>query len=153
MYGLCRYTFLLAARLFVSVEDPERIRKLEERFEILSSGIFAVPIDMPGTPFNRAIKASSFLRKVLVEIIKDRKVELAEGKASATQDILSHMLLTVDDDGQYMKELDIADKILGLLIGGQETASAACTFIIKYLAELPHVYEKVYNGIFSFFSN
>ncbi|PON63314.1 Cytochrome P [Parasponia andersonii] len=140
-----RYTFLLAAKLFVSVEDPERIRKLEDRFEILSSGIISMPIDLPGTPFNRAVKASSFIRKVLVEIIKQRKVDLAEGNASATQDILSHMLLNVDDDGQYMKELDIANKILGLLIGGQETASAACTFIVKYLAELPHVYEKVYN--------
>jgi cytochrome P450 len=45
-----------------------------------------------------------------------------------------------------MNELDIADKIIGLLIGGHDTASAACTFIVKYLAELPHIYEEVYKG-------
>jgi cytochrome P450 family 26 subfamily A len=103
-----------------------------------------MPIDLPGTPFNRAIKASGFIRKELLKIIKQRKIDLAEGKASPTQDILSHMLLTCTDDGVYMNELDIADKILGLLIGGHDTASATCTFIVKYLAELPHIYEGVY---------
>ncbi|XP_028064418.1 beta-amyrin 28-monooxygenase-like isoform X2 [Camellia sinensis] len=53
------------------------------------------------------------------------------------------MLLTPDEDGKYMQEMDIADKILGLLVGGHDTASATVTFIIKYLAELPHVYDLV----------
>ena len=110
-----------------------------------------MPIDLPGTPFNRAIKASNFIRKELLLIIKQRKIDLAEGKASPTQDILSHMLLTCDESGTYMNELDIADKILGLLIGGHDTASASCTFIVKYLAELPHIYDGVYKGKYHFF--
>jgi cytochrome P450 family 26 subfamily A len=56
------------------------------------------------------------------------------------------MLTTADDNGQCMKEIDIADKILGLLVGGHDTASAAITFIVKYLAELPHVYNKLLEG-------
>ncbi|KAI4353000.1 hypothetical protein L6164_007199 [Bauhinia variegata] len=139
-----RYTFWLACRLFLSVEDPNHIAKFADPFHLLASGIISIPIDLPGTPFNRAIKASNFIRNELMGIIRQRKVDLAEGKASPTQDILSHMLLTCDEDGQYMKEMDIADKILGLLIGGHDTASAACTFIVKYLAELPHVYQRVY---------
>ncbi|KAK4343326.1 hypothetical protein RND71_036420 [Anisodus tanguticus] len=101
-------------------------------------------LSLPGTPFNRAIKASNFIRKELVLIIKQRKIDLAEGKASPTQDILSHMLLTSDANGNFMNDLDIADKILGLLIGGHDTASSACTFIVKYLAEIPDIYEGVY---------
>ncbi|GMI74234.1 cytochrome P450, family 716, subfamily A, polypeptide 1 [Hibiscus trionum] len=139
-----RYTFLLACRLFLSIEDHGHVAKFEAPFHLLASGIISLPIDLPGTPFNRAIKASNFIRKELLKIIKQRKVDLAEGKASPTQDILSHMLLTSDESGQFMTEMDIADKILGLLIGGHDTASAACTFIVKYLAELPHIYELVY---------
>lgn len=131
----------------MSLDDPKEIRKFEEPFQLLASGIISMPIDFPGTPFHRAIKASNFIRKELLKIIKQRKLDLAEGKASPTQDILSHMLLTCTDDGQYMNELDIADKILGLLIGGHDTASAACTFIVKYLAELPHIYDAVYQGM------
>ncbi|XVE78712.1 hypothetical protein DITRI_Ditri14bG0000500 [Diplodiscus trichospermus] len=140
-----RYTFWLASRLFLSIEDPEQVEKFEAPFHLLASGIISLPVDLPGTPFNRAIKASNFIRKELLKIIKQRKGDLAEGKASPTQDILSHMLLTSNENGQFMNEMDIADKILGLLIGGHDTASAACTFIVKYLAELPHMYEKVYN--------
>lgn len=141
-----RYTFLLACRLFMSIEDVNHVAKFENPFHLLASGIISVPIDLPGTPFNKAIKAANAIRKELLKIIRQRKVDLAEGKASPTQDILSHMLLTCDEKGQFMNELDIADKILGLLIGGHDTASAACTFIVKYLAELPHIYDRVYQG-------
>nr|POE97214.1 beta-amyrin 28-oxidase [Quercus suber] len=96
-----------------------------------------------GTAFNRAIKASNLIRKELKAIIKQRKIDLAENKASPTQDILSHMLLTSDENGLYMNEMDIADKIIGLLIGGHDTASAAITFVVKYLAEFPDIYNEV----------
>ncbi|CAK9180955.1 unnamed protein product [Ilex paraguariensis] len=139
-----RYTFWLAARLFISVEDPNHVAKFADPFNFLVSGIMSIPIDLPGTPFNRAIKASNFIRKELFAIIKQRKIDLREGKASPTQDILSHMLLTSNEAGKFMNELDIADKILGLLIGGHDTASSACTFVVKYLAELPEIYEGVY---------
>ena len=141
-----RYTFLLACRLFMSLEDVNHVAKFADPFHHLASGIYSLPIDLPGTPFNKAIKAANFIRKELLGIISQRKVDLAEGNASPTQDILSHMLLTCNEDGQYMNELDIADKILGLLIGGHDTASATCTFIVKYLAEFPHIYHRVYQG-------
>ncbi|XP_052184078.1 beta-amyrin 28-monooxygenase-like [Diospyros lotus] len=140
-----RYTFWLACRLFVSVDDPDHVAKFADPFKLLIPGILSVPIDLPGTPLNKAVKASNFIRKELAAIIRQRKVDLAEGKASPTQDILSHMLLTSGPNGKFLNELDVADKILGLLIGGHDTASSACASIVKYLAELPDVYEGVYN--------
>lgn len=143
-----RYTFWLACRLFVSVEDPNHVAKLADPFGVLAAGLLSVPIDLPGTPFYRAIKASNFIRTELISIIKQRKLDLAEGKASPTQDILSHMLLTSDENGKFMHEHDVADKILGLLVGGHDTASSACASIVKYLAQLPDVYQRVYQGTY-----
>jgi cytochrome P450 len=140
------YTFWLACRLFLSIEDPKHVEKFADPFNALASGIISIPIDLPGTPFNRAIKASNLIREELRSIIKQRKIDLAENKASPTQDILSYMLLFTDDNGQFMNEMDIADKILGLLIGGHDTASAAITFVVKYLAELPEIYNEVLKG-------
>ncbi|KAL7175566.1 hypothetical protein ACSBR2_029212 [Camellia fascicularis] len=140
-----RYTFWIACRLFLSIDDPKEVDRFLERFKVLSEGLVSIPVDFPGTPFHRSIKASEYIKKeFLMRIIKQRKIDLVEGKASPTQDILSHMLLTADEDGKFMKEIDIADKILGLLIGGHDTASSACAFIVKYLAELPHIYQGVY---------
>nr|DAD46254.1 TPA_asm: hypothetical protein HUJ06_004484 [Nelumbo nucifera] len=138
-----RYTFWLACRLFLSIEDPDHVAKFADPFNALASGIFSIPIDLPGTSFNKGIKASDEIRKELLAIIKQRKIDLAENRASPTQDILSHMLLYTDEDGHFMNERDIADKILGLLIGGHDTASAAITFVMKYLAELPDIYNQV----------
>ncbi|KAI5659133.1 hypothetical protein M9H77_27926 [Catharanthus roseus] len=140
-----KFTFWIACRLFLSIEDPKHVDKFAEPFNLIASGVISIPIDLPGTPFNKAIKASNFIRKEILDIIKQRKIDLADGKALPTQDILSHMLLTSDENGKFMHELDIADKILGLLIGGHDTASSACAFIVKYLAELPEIYEGVYN--------
>ncbi|PRQ58081.1 putative cytochrome P450 [Rosa chinensis] len=138
------YTFKLAARLFVSLEDQADIEKLSKPFHVVNAGITSMPIDFPGTPFNKAIKAANLIRKDLYKIIKQRKVDLADGNASPTQDMLSHMLLTSDEDGTYLKESDIADKILGMLVAGFDTLSAELTFIVKYLGELPHIYNAVY---------
>ncbi|XP_057486009.1 cytochrome P450 716A75-like [Actinidia eriantha] len=140
-----RYTFWLACRLFVSIEETKDVDRFLERFNLLAEGLLSIPVDLPGTPFRRAINAAAVIRTELVGIIKQRKVDLAEGKASPTQDIMSHMLLTADEDGKFMKEYDIADKILGLLVGGHDTASSACAFIVKYLAELPEIYQGVYD--------
>ncbi|KAM3345065.1 hypothetical protein P3S68_024774 [Capsicum galapagoense] len=134
------YTFRVACRLFLSIQDPNYVAKFSEHFDVLASGVISIPINLPGTPFNRAIKASNFIRKELMKIIKQRKIDLGEGKASPTQDILSYFLLMCDENGKLMNELDIADKILGLLIGGHDTITSACTSIVKYLAELPHIY-------------
>ncbi|KAG6403872.1 hypothetical protein SASPL_136106 [Salvia splendens] len=132
------YTFRIAFRLFLSIEDPKQLDKFAKPFNLLASGVISIPIDLPGTPFNKGIKASNFIRKELVAIIKQRKLDLPNGKVSSSQDILSQMLLTSDDT----QELDIANMILALLTGSHDTASSVCTSIVKYLAELPHIYEQ-----------
>ncbi|XP_044474191.1 beta-amyrin 28-monooxygenase-like [Mangifera indica] len=137
-----KYTFWVACKVFLSLEDPERVAKFADPFNVLASGIISLPVDFPGFPFNRAIKASNIIRKEIMSIIKQRKIDLAE-KETSPKDILSHMLQATDENGKHMNELDIADKIIGLLIGGHDTASAAITFIIKYLSEIPHIYSQV----------
>ncbi|XP_074267563.1 beta-amyrin 28-monooxygenase-like [Silene latifolia] len=138
------YTCWLACRLFLSIEDPVDVAIFADPFNHIVAGMFSIPINLPGTPFNRGIKAAKVMRRELGAIIKQRKLDLADNKASPTQDILSHMLLTSDEDGRFMNELDIADKILGLLVGGHDTTSATCANVVKFLAELPHIYDGVY---------
>ncbi|KAL9281359.1 unnamed protein product [Arabidopsis thaliana] len=134
-----KFTFSIACRSFLSMEDPARVRKLEEQFNTVAVGIFSIPIDLPGTRFNRAIKASRLLRKEVSGIVRQRKEELKAGKTLKEHDILSHMLMNIGET----KDEDLADKIIGLLIGGHDTASIVCTFVVNYLAEFPHVYQRV----------
>ncbi|KAI8534053.1 hypothetical protein RHMOL_Rhmol10G0059000 [Rhododendron molle] len=94
------YTFLLACCSLKSVEDPNIVPMLKNALRFVLMGAFSVPIDLLGTPLNCAMKAS-FIQKELLVIIKQRKIEMAKGMASSTQDILSHMLSTSDDNGYW----------------------------------------------------
>ena len=139
-----KLTFLLACHLLLIIEDPHRVARFSDPFyHLLASGVLSIPIDYPGTP----LKASSFVRKELQRIIEQRKIYL-------DQDILLHILLTSDENGNFMTDSDIADKILALLIGGHDSGRAVCIFVVKYRAELPPIYAEVYKGInyFLFFS-
>ncbi|TXG48323.1 hypothetical protein EZV62_027617 [Acer yangbiense] len=134
-----KFTFWVACKVFLSIEDPQHMAKLANTFSVLASGLFSIPVNIPGTTFNRAIKAAKEIRKELIVIIKQRKTE-----ASPTpQDLLSHLLLETDENGQHMTESYIAERILGLLVAGHETLTSAITSIVKYLADLPHIYNQV----------
>ncbi|CAK9150716.1 unnamed protein product [Ilex paraguariensis] len=138
-----KLTFTLACRLLLSIEDPEKIEKLLKPIQDIASGTISMAINLPGTAFNRAIKASRAIREELQGMMKQRKIDLLEKRASPTQDLLSLMLLATDENDQFMSELDISSHILGFLHAGYDTVNVALIFIVKYLAELPEVYQEV----------
>nr|AOG74843.1 cytochrome P450 [Aquilegia coerulea] len=137
-----KYMFSLACRLFLSIENVDYIAMFNDQFETVSAGILSLPINFPGTAYNRAIKASMFVRKKLLEIIKQRKIDVEQNKSS-TQDLLSEMLNSPDEDGLFANEVDVTSKFSAMVIASYDAPGRALTFVMKYLAELPHVYDKV----------
>ncbi|KAA8538618.1 hypothetical protein F0562_028188 [Nyssa sinensis] len=138
------YTFALACRLFMSIQDPDHVARLADSFALVTSGLFSVPIDIPGTAYNRAIKGGKMVREELLAIIRHRKNELLENKDVTFHDLLSRMLLVTDENGEFLNEKEISNNIIGLLVASHDTTSTAVTFVLNYLAELPHVYTMVY---------
>lgn len=139
-----KFTFVLACRLFLSIDDMDEIEELGELFGDIAAGTVSLAIDFPGTAFNRAVKASKRMRKQLEEIIKKRKVELLENRdVEKEKDLLSQMLISNDEYDQFLTVSDVASVIVGLLHAGTHTLNVALTFIMMYLAELPDVYDEV----------
>ncbi|KAG9132582.1 hypothetical protein Leryth_022176 [Lithospermum erythrorhizon] len=147
------YTFELACRLFMSLEDPHHISKLSSLFKVFLKGLISIPLDFPGTRFHAARKATNEVRKELLNIIRERREALqAKNNASggtlsttamAKQDLMSYMISTPDENGKFMPEIEVVNNILLLLFAGHDTSSSALSMIMKYLAELPQVYQKV----------
>ncbi|KAL9249948.1 Beta-amyrin 28-monooxygenase-like protein [Drosera capensis] len=132
-----RYTFFVACQLFMSIDDPKKIKQLEEPFNHFLSGLFSVPIDLPGTQYNRGIKAGSSLRKEIRAAIKQRKHDLAENKGLVVHDILSHLMAATDEEGRYISEPDLINMIVTLLLTSHDSVSATITAVVKFLAEIP----------------
>ncbi|PIN18634.1 Cytochrome P450 CYP4/CYP19/CYP26 subfamily [Handroanthus impetiginosus] len=137
------YTFELACRLFMSLEDRGQISKLAALFNIFLKGIISVPVDLPGTRFYNAKKATSTIKNQLREIVRQRRAALEQKLAAPCQDLLSHLLASPDENGKFMSESVIINNILMLLFAGHDTSSVAITMLMKNLAQLPEIYEKV----------
>ncbi|WJX53338.1 beta-amyrin 28-monooxygenase [Trifolium repens] len=137
------YTFELACCLFLSMEDPIHVTKFSSHFEEFLKGIIGFSINIPGTRFHKAMKAADEIRKEIRIIMKKRKVDLEEKKTSPTQDLLSHLLVTPDTSGRFLSEAEIIDNILLLLFAGHDTSRSVLSSVMKYLGNLPEVYEQV----------
>ncbi|WMV08806.1 hypothetical protein MTR67_002191 [Solanum verrucosum] len=103
----------------------------------------SIPLNLPGTTFYKAIRATNVIRKELLQFVRKRREALEQKTASPSQDILSHLLSCSDENGKYMSELLIANNILLLLFAGHDTSSVTLTLLIKTLAEHPQVYQNI----------
>ena len=62
-----KYTFALGCRLFMSITDPNYVTTLADLFAHIKDGLMSLPINIPGTSFNRAFKAGKFIHQKLLE--------------------------------------------------------------------------------------
>ncbi|KAL3738757.1 hypothetical protein ACJRO7_020172 [Eucalyptus globulus] len=138
------YTFALACRLFMNIKDPKVVSKFADPFARIAPGFTSVPINIPGTPFNKAVGGGKLIRQELLNIIRRRKQEISEGKDANARDLLTRLLTEAVDDGSVFYEMNVSNKIIGLLIASHDTTSTSITVIVNYLASLPHIYERVY---------
>lgn len=137
----------LSARFFTGLQhNNERCAKFAELINMITSGLHALPVNVPGTVFYRAMKAAEAMRKEVLMLIKEKKAAVSSGGAKVT-DIMSHLLFNPDPTGRFIPENEVADKVMGLMTGGFHSPSMATSFLIKYLGEYPEVCDKVRTGI------
>lgn len=111
-------------------------------FEKVKAGLLSLPLDFPGTAFNRGIKAANLVRKDLSVVIKQRR----RNKLQIRGDLLSHILISNGEDEKFFSEMDIADAVLGLLIASHDTTSSVMGSVVYFLADHPDIYAKVLTG-------
>lgn len=138
------YLFELACRLFLSLDDPKHVAELGILFNTFLKGLGELPINIPGTRFYRAKRAANTIKKQLIVIIKQRRQALKqEDQSSSFEDLLSHLLVSSDENGRFLSEAEIANNVLLLLFAGHDTSAVSITFLMKSLAEHPQVYDNV----------
>ncbi|XP_042032604.1 beta-amyrin 6-beta-monooxygenase-like isoform X2 [Salvia splendens] len=94
-----------------------------------------------GTAMNRAMEGGRVVRRELMRIVGERRREMIKG-----EDLLSKMVVATNEDGECMSDGMVVNVILGLLIGAEHELSSLITIVLYYLAELPHIYDRVFKG-------
>ncbi|CAI9103575.1 OLC1v1002086C1 [Oldenlandia corymbosa var. corymbosa] len=143
-----KYVLSLACKLLLGLDDPDEVRDFSELFTRTIPGLFSVPINFPGTSYHRSIKKVKKLKLELLKIVEARKKMIPELKekekaGSGFVDILSRMLLEGKD--HFKADMEIVNNLISFLLPSYEGITATITVTLNYLAELPHVYDAVYN--------
>lgn len=95
------------------------------------------------TPTNRrGTAAFNLLDKTIEEIINTRR-QTMEDKG----DLLSMLLLSVDDDGERMTDEQVRDEAMTLFLAGHETTSNALTWAFYLLSQHPDILRQLQEEI------
>ncbi|XP_012475521.1 abscisic acid 8'-hydroxylase CYP707A2 [Gossypium raimondii] len=128
------YTFNVAL-LSIFGEDEVKYREdLKRCYYILEKGYNSMPINIPGTLFNKSMKARKELAQILAKIISTRR---------ETKQEYNDLLGSFMGDKEGLTDEQIADNIIGVIFAARDTTASVLTWIIKYLGENPSVLQAV----------
>ncbi|KAL2477260.1 Abscisic acid 8'-hydroxylase 4 [Forsythia ovata] len=137
-HGLKKFSFEVGIlAIFGHLEKKQR-EELKENYCIVDKGYNSFPTNIPGTAYHRALQARKRLKKILSEILCERKE-----KKLLEKDLLGHLLNFKDEKGQTLTEDEISDNIIGVLFAAQDTTASALTWILKYLNDDQKLLEAV----------
>ncbi|XP_004306780.1 PREDICTED: beta-amyrin 28-oxidase-like [Fragaria vesca subsp. vesca] len=145
-----KYALALSCKLFLNLEDPEVLAELEKTIGTIHAGMVSLPIDLPGTNFNIAIKASKKMMKEIESMVVQRKIDLMnlnltdpEQTADVPQDLMSSLLLETFSDRAEVTAADMAKTLSGTIFPSYDTIINTLCATVIYLSELPLVYDAV----------
>lgn len=129
-----QYTFNIAL-LSIFGEDGLLYREdLKRCYYILEKGYNSMPINLPGTLFNKSMKARKELGEILAKILSTRRQMKKDHN-----DLLGSFM----GDKEGLTDQQIADNIIGVIFAARDTTASVLTWIFKYLTENPSVLQAV----------
>ncbi|KAI3849479.1 hypothetical protein MKX03_033771 [Papaver bracteatum] len=140
-----KQSFSIACFLLSSINyqhEPDRIHKLYKLFCDVHKGILSLPINFPGTQFNRAIKSNRLIREEIEKVFRQRKIDIQSHAKAPIQDMLSRLITSSEEDSGMDKTF-IVDALTGLIFGASASTGDVITLVMKYLADFPDVYNQV----------
>nr|AVR59239.1 cytochrome P450 26 [Platynereis dumerilii] len=124
----------------IDLLDP---KKLASDFNEYLNGFFTLPLNLPGTPFNKGIKARKSLINTLHPFIQDLITGNIKRDGKIRSSGLDFIMSAHRDNEDTVTESEIADRILELLFAGHKTVASAATSLVMFLGQNPGVAHKI----------
>ncbi|KAI3945171.1 hypothetical protein MKW92_052298 [Papaver armeniacum] len=119
-----------------------------EMFERVLEGVFAPPVEFPGSKFWRAKRARTGIEKMLVEIVRTRKNEMeleqnVKGGGGGEEDgmLLSRLIASLIRG--EISEDEVVDNVVLLVFAAHDTTSFAIAMVCRMLAHHPNCYKQL----------
>lgn len=129
-------TFDIASELLLGTKTGEKSVQLSRSFTTMTQGLFALsPLQLPFTTFGKAIAARNAILDHLTQVVREKSHH-------PTQDVLSLLCQTTDEEGNQLTEKEVRDQAMLLLFAGHETTTSMLTWLCLELAQNPEVLAK-----------
>ncbi|XP_068638828.1 cytochrome P450 716B1-like [Aristolochia californica] len=133
-------TFDIISSLLFGLERGPRRRNMISAFREMMMGMWAVPMNLPFTRFNRSLRASRRLRTMATQLIHEKRQALEEGRASPHDDLVTCLLDIRNEDNEgLISEEEIRDNVALVMVAGHDTSAVVLTFFIRLLATNPDI--------------
>ncbi|XP_052208074.1 abscisic acid 8'-hydroxylase 2-like isoform X2 [Diospyros lotus] len=134
-----KYAFDVALISALGHNRDSEIEGIKRFYHCLEKGYNSMPLDFPGTPFHRAMKARKKLNETLRKLIQRKRESKTEGGG------LLGVLLGAKDQGEVHQLTDsqIADNIIGVIFAAHDTTASVLTWLLKYLHDNRDLLEAV----------
>ncbi|XP_038685626.1 cytochrome P450 716B1-like [Tripterygium wilfordii] len=137
-------TFNIICSLLFGIEHGIQRDQLLVGFQDMIGGMWSVPINLPFTYYNRSLKASSRVRKIVKGLIRERQTEIKQNHGSPHRDLITSMLnLRNEANDRVITDEEIVQNVMLVMTAGHDTSSVLITFLIRLLATNTAVYTAV----------
>ncbi|XP_002967956.2 abscisic acid 8'-hydroxylase 1 [Selaginella moellendorffii] len=110
--------------------------------QAIETGLLQFPIDIPFSPYHKALQARARLHTFLDGLINERRAQVA-AKGETHKDALGEFVTHKDDKVGTLSNQQVEDNLMALLFGGHHTTALALLWLIKYLHENPQAFKEV----------
>ncbi|XP_010327257.2 beta-amyrin 11-oxidase-like [Solanum lycopersicum] len=123
--------------------DNDMVNILFEETIYLIHGCHGLPFNIPGSAYNRGLKARKAMSKIYKYILDERKVMIGKNKTREKSNILLDMMLnTQDDDNEGFNDEKIIAMLVSYTFAGFESVALVASTAIMYLEKHPHFLDK-----------
>ncbi|XP_047331929.1 taxadiene 5-alpha hydroxylase [Impatiens glandulifera] len=137
-------TLVIVFECLFGVDEVEPTSTLAN-FEKVLEGVFATPIDFPGSRFSRAKKARVEIGNAILKIVREKKEEMNsqdESSLGGEDQTLIWRLVTALRR-EEMSEEEVVDNMILLVYAAHDTTSFAIAMTFKMLSLHPHSYAQL----------
>lgn len=124
-------TYKVSANTLTGLELGEDAERLAPYMHTIINGVMqSIPIRVPGSPLDRAMKASDKVIQMLGPFIEQARKEEPQG-------LVGQLAHYQDEDGRYMPADELAAHLIMLFWAGYDTTASASSWILHRLARRP----------------
>lgn len=123
-------------------------RSFAQLYSDLDKGFTPINFVFPNLPLPHYWRRDAAQKKISATYMKEIKLRRDRGDIDPNRDLIDSLLIhSTYKDGVKMTDQEIANLLIGILMGGQHTSASTSAWFLLHLGEKPHLQDVIYQEV------